>query len=320
MDMTNRILVQRIYAWNVKNYRQLSRTAVLVLMLFLTSGTELRAEITWLENDTEFFYRMRNQSAFYYEPDTYINFYNQDIVKYEAFNPYNSVAETQFTEFKDFPQPGSGVYTQAKAMGPPDGTGPQNGTNPPYELSVQAFLSTVASDLNTQQGVDINLLSAESRVIHFFEVNRKQEYSVKLELSGLVDFDAFDSGDNYQASYELKTEVKVDQVIGSGEQTQIDTLPGFPVKLNESNRTATRTIQLRPVDDQNRAITYRIQVELKMNCRIDNFDFRTENVEGNISGDYQVGSPQAPFILKATLKPGTGDTSASAVNMLLLSN
>ena len=266
--------------------------------------TPVRADITWLENDTEFFYRIDNQSAFLYNPNQYFNLYNDDIIKYEAFDPYNSVAETQFTEFEDIPQTGSGVDVHAKALGPADGTGPQNGTDPPYELSAQAFLSTVASALNALQGVDINLL-AVSRVIHYLEVDQQEEYSVKVDLSGIVDFDAFNSGEHFQAFYELQTEVKLDQVVGFGEQTQIETLPGFPVKLDESNRTATRTVQLRPVDDENREIRYRIKIEVDLKSRIDNLQFQGWVVAGDISGNYQVGSPQAPFILQATIKPGT---------------
>ena len=157
-------------------------------------------------------------------------------------------------------------------------------------------------------------------MIHSFEVDQQEDYSVQLELSGLADFDSFDKSDQnqeYQAYYELGTEVSLEQIVGTGDQTEIMIMPGFPVGLDESNRTATVPAQLRPVDEQMRRITYRIKVELELQSRIDNYRIQGEVVAGEINGNYQVGSPQAPFILKALLKPGNGNIG-SAVNLLLL--
>jgi hypothetical protein len=291
-----------------------------MLWLCFANGADLRAEITWLDNETEFDYIIDHISTFYYEPPPIWEYPNQYIIKTDAFDSYNAEAEIQYSQFINIPDAGDGVQIQAKALGPQTGSGPQNGTDPPYNLMTQAFLSTVAEGLNNQQGVDIDL-EAVSRVIHSFEVDQQEDYSVRLELSGLANFDSFYTNDQYQAFYELDTEVRLEQIVGTGEEMVITIMPGFPVRLDESNRTATVAAQLRPVDEQMRKITYRIKVELELKSRIDNFRFQGYYVpdDDEINGNYQVGSPQAPFILKASLKPGNSHNS-SAVNLLLLSD
>ena len=318
--MINPIPFNRICAGKLKNCRLAGRSVALILMLWLcfANGADLRAEITWLDNETEFDYIIDNKSTFYYQPLQIIENLNPYIIKRDATDVYNAVAEIQYSQFEDIPNPGSGVQIQAKALGPQTGSGPQNGTDPPYTLMTQAFLSTVAGGLNAQQGVDIDL-EAVSRVIHSFQVDQQEDYSVKLELSGLADFDSFYTSDQYQAYYELGTEVSLEQIVGTGDETEITIMPGFPVGLDESNRTATVPAQLRPVDEQMRRITYRIKVELELQSRIDNFNFPNFGVAGEINGNYQVGSDQAPFILKALLKPGNSNIG-SAVNLLLFSD
>jgi hypothetical protein len=278
-------------------------TTALTILVCLMTVIPVRAEITWLENETEFDYIIDHKSTFYYEPPPIWENPNQYIIKTDAFDSYNAVAEIQYSQFEDIPGPGSGVQIQAKALGPQTGSGPQNGTEPPYILMTQAFLSTVAGGLNAQQGVDIDL-EAVSRVIHSFEVDQQEDYSVRLELSGLANFDSFYTNDQDQAFYELDTEVRLEQIVGTGEQMVITLLPGFPVRLDESNRTATVAAQLRSVDEQMRRITYRIKIELELKSRIDNFRFQGFVIAGDVNGNYQVGSPQAPFVLQASIKPG----------------
>jgi hypothetical protein len=196
--------------------------------------------------------------------------------------------------------------------------GPENGTHPPDGLMVQAFLSTLATGLNNQQGVDSDL-EAVSRVIRRFAVNQQEKYRVRVELTGLTDFNDFYVSDQYQAFYSIRTEVTLEQIVGTGEQMEVERVPGFPVVLDEANRTATVAVELRPFDDQQRPITYRIKTELELNSLIDNFTLNGLVVAGDVNGNYQVGSLQAPFVLKALLKPGTS-YPGSAINLLLLSD
>jgi len=272
--------------------------------------TPVRAEITWQE--TEFDYIINNLSSFFYSQNQYYKDYNQYIIKDDASASYDSVAETQISEFVDVPLPGSGIQIQAQAMGPENGTDPANG------LMVQAFLSTVAGGLNDQQGVDIDL-EALSRVVRRFGANQQENYRVRVELTGLTNFDGFYVNEQYRAFYSIHTEVTLEQIVGTGDQMEVQTVPGFPVVLDEANRTATVAVQLRPFDDQLRPITYRIKTELELNSRIDNLTLQSWTVAGDVNGNYQVGSPQAPFILEALLKPGTSHNSA-AINLLLFSD
>ena len=265
---------------------------IICLMMF----TPVRAEITWKE--TEFDYIINNLSYFFYGQERYYKDYNQYIIKDDASALYGSVAEIQASEFVD-PQSGSGVQIQALAKGP------ENGIDPPNGLMVQAFLSTVAGGLNDQQGVDIDL-EAVSRVVRRFEVNQQEDFTARVELTGLTDFDGFYVDDQYRAFYSIRTEVRLEQIVGTGSQIVVQTVPGFPVVLDEANRTAAVPVQLRPFDDQLRAITYRIKTELNLKSRIDNLTLQSWAVAGNVNGNYQLGfpSPQAPIILQATFNPG----------------
>ena len=142
-----------------------------------------------------------------------------------------------------------------------------------------------------------------------------------MELTGLTDFNDFYVSDQYQAFYSLRTEVTLEQIVGTGDQTEVERVPGFPVVLDEAKRTATVAVELRPFDDQQRPITYRIKTQLKLNSRIDNFTLigpQGPVVAGEVNGIYQVGSLQAPFVLKALLKSGTS-YPGSAINLFLLS-
>jgi hypothetical protein len=310
--MTILIKFLRTLFCNWKKCRQVCLSAFLIFMFGLATGTDLWAEITWHETETEFDYSIKNLSYFVYSQNQYYNDYNDYVIRDEASASYDSVAEIQVSEFDDIPLPGSGIQIHAKAMGP------TNGSDPPNGLMVQAFLSTVAEGLTNQQGADIDL-EAVSRIVRRFEVNLQEYYTVKIALTGLSDFDSFYSSDQYQAFYSLQTEVKLEQIVGIGDQMVVQTMPGFPVNLDESNRRALVTVHLRPYDDQLRAITYRIKTELKLKSRIDNLTLSSWTVAGDVNGNYKVGYSQAPFILKALLKPA-GLAVPPASYLLLFSN
>ena len=268
-------------------------TTPFMIIICLLVFTPVRAEITWQE--TEFDYIVNNLSSFVYSQNQYYKDYNQYIVKDDASASLGAVAETQISEFVDVPP--TGIQIQAQAMGP------ENGTHPPDGLMVQAFLSTVATGLNDQQGVDSNLETV-SRVVRRFEVNQQQDYSVRVALTGLTEFDGFYVSEQYRAFYSIHTVVTLEQIVGTGNQMVVERVPGFPVVLDETKRTATVAVELRPFDDQLRPITYRIKTELKLKSRIDNLALLGLVVAGNVNGNYQVGSPQTPFILQTTFNAG----------------
>jgi len=310
--MTNLIQICRNLFCHWKKCRRTCLSAFLIFILGLATSPDLYAEITWHETETEFDYSIKNLSYFVYSLNQYYNDYNDYDIRDEASASYGSVAEIQVSEFDDIPLPGSGIQIEGMAKGP------TNGIDPPNGLMVQAFLSTVAEGLTNQQGADIDL-EAVSRIVRRFEVNLQEDYNVKVELTGLADYDEFYTSDQYRAAYSIETEVKLEQIVGTGEQMVVQTMPGFPVNLDESNRRALVAVQLQPYDDQLRAITYRIKAELKLKSRIDNLTLSSWTVAGDVNGNYMVGSSQAPFMLKALLKPaGLGMPPGSY--LLLLSN
>jgi len=135
-----------------------------------------------------------------------------------------------------------------------------------------------------------------------------------MELAGLADFDQFYVSDQYRAWYAIQTEVRLEQIVGTGDQIEVQTLPGFPVHLDESNRTALVAVQLRAADDQLRKITYRIKTELILTSRIDNLTLQSWTVGGNVNGNFQAGSSQSPFILETLFNlGGTVDSDQDGV-------
>lgn len=310
--MTNLTQTCRSFVCDWEKYRRTCLSAFLIFMFGLAAAPNLWAEITWHDTETEFDYSISHLSYFVYSQNQYYNDYNDYVIRDETSASYGSMAEILVSEFNGIPLPGSGIQIEGKAMGPTNGIDPTNG------LMVQAFLSTVAEGLTNQQGADIDL-EAVSRIVRRFEVNLQENYNVKVELTGLTDFDEFYTNDQYRAEYLIQTEVKLEQIVGTGDQMVVQTMPGFPVNLDESNRRALVAVQLRPYDDQLRAITYRIKAELKLKSRIDNLTLSSWTVAGDVNGNYKVGSSQAPFILKALLKPA-GLAVPTGSYMLLFSN
>ena len=267
----------------------------------LTQTLSGDAEISWIA--TEFDYSITHQSIFFYETNQYYNSYNEYVKKDDASASYVDEATIQISEFQDIPQAGSGLQIDGLAKGP------ENGVDPPNGILVQAFLSTTAQGLNDEQGVDISTLEALSRVARKFGVDQPDTYTVNMVLTGLADFNSFYVNGQYQAWYTVETEVTLEELVGSGEDLVVSALPGFPVVLDESSRTASVEVQLRSLDDQFQTVTYRVKIELILTTRIDNLAIQNWLVAGNVNGVYQLGSSQAPFKLKAIFNLGDSPDS-----------
>ncbi len=280
--------------------------AIIICMLMFTP---VRADITWTE--TEFDYILKNKSYFFYLPNQYGKDYNQYIIKSEP-DPYSSSAEIILSEYftnspPPTPPPGSPVVQmQGEAKGP------EGGTDPPDGLIARAYLDTVAADLNDAHGADIDL-EAVSRVVRRFEVIQTEQYRVQMDLTGLPEFDVFYENEHYRAYYSVYTEVTLEQVEVVGDGLEVEVIPGFPVELDEIDRTATVVVQLDPYYSEQRGY-YRIKTELKLKSRIDNFRLQGFVVGGEVNGTYQVGTLQSPFELQtAFIAGGTGDSDGDGV-------
>lgn len=271
---------------------------LLVTMFCLMIPLSSRAEITW--TTTEFDYSITNQSTFLYSQNQYFNTNNEFILKEDLTSSYDSVAETQILEYQNIPDPGSGLQIVAMSMGPEEGIDPPNG------IKVRAFLNTVAQGLNDTQGADITL-EAVSRIVRRFTVNRQENYSIHINLTGLVDYNSFFFSDQYQAWYGIQTEITLEQIVGTGDQIVTTTMPGFPVNLTESVSSATIEALVRPTDSNLNQITYRIKCELKLKSRIDNLTLQNYTVGGNVNGDYKLGSSESPFTILLSLTLGGAD-------------
>ena len=275
----------------------------LLATFFFLVGTQSKADVLWQGSADQFRYDAENFASFYYLDEHYYKTYNLQVTRDESSAPFCSVADTQINEFENMPLSGSRIDLEVMARGP-DCNSSQESIKP-NGIMVQAFLSTIGSLLDDKQGVDITQ-EATSWFTRRFEVDQEETHKIRADLiTGTIDFDSFTVSEVYQAFYLLSAEVTLHQIVGIGDQMSIIRLPGFPVYLDETKRSATIDVQLKPFNEQNQKITYHIKSVLKLQSRISNFDQKTFFVEGDVNGNYQLGTSEDPLRLQAVIYQGS---------------
>jgi len=274
---------------------------ILALFLFLVCS-QSKAEVFWQNDVYQFWYYSENLASFYYLAEQYYRAYNQQVTRNESLAQYCSVAEAKINEFENIPLPGSNIDLEVMAKGPDCNANHQSTI--PNGIMVQASLGTIANLLDEHQGVEI-AQEATTWFTRRFEVDQEDIYKVRADLiTGTIAFDSFTTSEVYQAYYLISAEVTLHQIVGTGDQISIISMPGFPVFLDETNRSATIDVQLEPFNDQFQKITYQIKSQLKLKSRIRNFEQKTFFVEGDVNGTYQLGTGEAPLKLQAVVYQG----------------
>ena len=276
---------------------------ILAAFLFLVCS-QSKAEVFWQDDVYhQFWYYSENLANFYYLAEQYYRTYNQQVTWNESSAQFCSVAEAKINEFENIPLPGSRIDLEVIAKGPDCNANQQSII--PNGIMVQASLDTTARLLDEQQGVDI-AQEATSWFTRRFEVDQEETYKVRVDLvTGTIEFDSFTTSEVYQAYYLIKAEVTLHQIVGTGDQMSITSMPGFPVYLDETNRSTTIDVQLKPFNDQLQKITYQIKSQLTLKSRITNFDQKTFFVEGDVNGTYHVGTVEDPLRLQAVIYQGS---------------
>ena len=227
---------------------------------------------------------LRDEESFAYNPSN------------SRFDSYDSVATGNIVVFDSDPEE---VRLNAMAKGPDDGVAP------PYGLVVQGYLETIATGLTMD-----NRMDSQQQVVSFvgrrFKVDEDGDYTFTADLTGLINFAAFDQGPNNQATYNVGGSVTLTQIIGN----TITTVPGFPLSLSDTEPSKNITVPLVIMNQSLKNITYQLTISLQLNNHIINFDSFTFQVLSVIDGSYQLGSADSPFKLNAQITgPGMDNDS-----------
>ena len=274
--------------------------AAIILVLAFTNAN---AEIAWEGDFSQFRYAIdHNGGSFFYNPLEY--FANPNKTQAYAYlplqgltDPYNSIATTDVIAYDKPGVPGQ-INLKALAKGPDGGINPENG------LTVQAYADIIPDSLDSGNGMDVQQ-EVVTFIVRKFSVTQNGRYNIRADLSGMIDFDAFGSG-NYFASYDISATAELEQWIKSGDQETIDPTFTLKLELDENARRRVASANLITQNAQQQNVSYRLKVVLNIASNIRNYDFATGAVLGPISGPYKLGDENSPLKLTAVLSQGGG--------------
>jgi hypothetical protein len=192
--------------------------------------------------------------------------------------------------------------------------GPDGGVSPPDGLKVQGYLETDPVDLSADHGLD-----TEQKIVAWvsrpFRVGREGPHLLSAVLDGIVNFEDFYFSTNHQAFYNVGGNVSLEKIIDDGPPQM---MPGFPISLSPANANVRETFFLRPQNESQQTVSYRLKIILTLQSNIVNFTQveGAEEVHGVIDGSYQLGTQSQPFTLQATVSEKR--VVAPWLNLLLL--
>ena len=282
-----------------------------LLALIVLASTGAGAAIVWDSPFEAFRYAVEaNGGMFYYSPSLYFNSNNhsKDLHYHNpAQGEYASYDETAFgslIEFDNNPDtiPGE-IRMTAMARGP------EGGVNPLHGLLVQAFAEVFPVQLGGTHGVDVRQ-KAVSWITRRFSVDRRGLYAVDARLNGLVNFNVFDNGDTFKASYAVMGTLTLEKMV----EGEVSMLSGFPLTLSEDISSLNTEVELVTRDELDRPVSYQLRVILVLETRLVNFTPMDWVIPGAIpEASYALGKPDAPMILHAMVYDPSEDADNDGI-------
>ena len=292
--------------------------AFIILVLSALPLTHVQADILQGPDYYQFRYSVDlNGGTFIYPPGPYFNpGYHETETHYHdptkgSTADYDAVALGELVEFTAFP---GEIRMNAMAKGPDNGINPEDG------LRVQAYAEVIPVGLGASHGVDVSQ-QVVSWISRRFTVAKEGDYTLDAYLNGESDFDAFDNGITYQATYAVMGEVTLEELVIVGQQViEIKTVPGFPVELDEDFDSQSIEAHLVVKNEEQQDVTYQLKVVLKLTSRLINFNYGNGQIQGALAGDYQLADENQPFELVTTVIQNDRSTGLSGMRTLLLMN
>ena len=256
--------------------------------------TDVPAPVDWIDDSLEFRFAVQeNGGAFLYAPSFY--FYQSSDTQECSYRPnqgefdsYGCVATGNLTAF--VPHPGE-ILLNAMAKGP------ENGLGPPGGLKVQGYLETLPTELTTDHALETKQ-KVISWVSRGFSVDQASTFTIAGSLDGVVQFDRYDNGSRDRAVYAIEGKVMLEEIIDA---TVFLRMPGFPLTLDDTNPSAEAQVALRTQTSDEKAVSYRLRITLKLESKIANYNQQPYTIYRALNGIYRLGTAASPFTLEATI-------------------
>ena len=287
----------------------------LFFLLLFTGISGVNAAIIWQNNPDyeQFQYAInKNDGLFIYSPAQYLSSVQR--TQFFAYNPtqgyydpFGSVASGNFVEFSRSDIPGQ-LTVKAITKGPDGGQNPSNG------VAVQALTDIVPDQLTINHGVRIEQ-QINSFMVRNFSVDQDDQYTVIANLTGLINFDEFVNSTSDQATFKIGADVHLEELTeGLGGMPIIREVDGFPVLLDENNRSKNVLVDLVKQDSLQRNVSYRLKVVLRIENFVTNLNLsQGTSITAPIAGTYQIGTLEEPLQLTALIGQDIVDSDGDGV-------
>lgn len=287
-------------------------TAICIIMMTLPVGLAY-SDVTWIhateESPSYNFSAEQTKCAFFYPPENYgMTRDDTDQKGYNPiqgeFDPFNSVATSEVIEF------GGDIRMFAMAMGP-DQDGDGNPVNPSDGLKVQACAQIIPDSLNENHGISAHQ-EVTSWSTRWFKVDQDGYYEISAQLDGVIKFDTFFNSDLHRATEAISALVTLEEMVLGGDGEILSAAQVDEIQIESVTETpASATLILSPTNSDGEQITYRLKGRVNLTSDVANYDWPTASALETIDGTFNLGTPDDPIALTATVTKSATDSSTT---------
>lgn len=294
-------------------------TAICIIMMTLPVGLAY-SDVTWIHDANEAnsyaFSVKQSASEFYYPPATLdsdkanIISTEEFIVSYDEseddFPPFSTIATREVIAFGGNIPGGIRVFDMAKG---PDLDGDGNPVNPADGLKVQACTQIIPESLNENHGIRVQR-TVRAWSTRWFKVDQDGSYEINANLNGIIEFDDFFNSNWHHATKTILADVTLEtEVIDPVDnQPNVDEIALLEVTMDTPGST---TLSLSPTNSEGEQITYRLKGRVILTSDVSNYDWRTSTALETLNNDFNLGTPDAPIALTATVTKSATDGSTT---------
>ena len=258
----------------------------LTLLFVLFAFAQANANVQWDAEYYQFRFAVQPNGGIFYDGGTYFNPNGQEVRVFTnagaCCGSFGDIAQGSLSELNDT------IQLNAMAKGPDGGTNPKNG------VLVEGFAEIVLDGFQVNYGVEIDQQS-QAWITRRFTVDKSGEYEVAANFTGEADFVALGEPVlRHHALYSYTGTVVLEEYQDGHPPTWLREAARF----NFDNTTGSDSVDVE-LSNQT-GIFYQLKALLEIDTDVQNLYLFS--VQGPLKGPYQVGSEEAPFRLKATVK------------------
>lgn len=274
----------------------------MVLVLFMLTSGPAHSEITWLQGTDEansFVFSVEKTGGDFIDPDaSYLQSLMDDDRKASnksqgENDPYDAIAEVNLFTFDGDLQ----LYTMAKG---PDQDNSGNPVNPANGLKVQACAQTLLNGTLIENRGAIIEQKVTAWSTRWFTVDEELSYNLQTQLGGTVTFDDFFISIHHHATYTITAEVTLEALVVS-ETGSVLNVEGVHSQTLDFGSPSSLSLLLSPTNSSGQQITYQLKTRITLESEMINFDWQRSAATGSIDGTFNIGTPENPIALTATI-------------------